>query len=96
MDTRRLAYRHELDATDWQLVQRLASERLVVTDRDGSGQETVEVAHEALIRDWKQLREWMLQNRDFRAWQERLRIVMHQWQDTNQQDDGVFSCEANH
>jgi uncharacterized protein YjbI with pentapeptide repeats len=89
-DTRRLAYRHELSEEDWLLVQRLASERLVVTNRDPVGQETVEIAHEALIRGWEHLKEWMDQNRDFRAWQERLRIALHQWQDSTQQDKGLL------
>jgi hypothetical protein len=51
-DTRRLATRTELGETDWQLVQRLADARLVVTGQDSVGQETVEVVHEALIRGY--------------------------------------------
>ena len=36
-----------------------------MTGRDpGSGQNTVEVAHEALIRNWPRLREWLNQDRD--------------------------------
>jgi uncharacterized protein YjbI with pentapeptide repeats len=88
VDTRRLAYRHELGETDWQFVQQLAGERLVVTNWDPAGQETVEVAHEALIHGWRRLATWMEENRDFRAWQERLRIALAQWQDSLQQDEG--------
>lgn len=88
-DTRRIATQNELSEADWLLVQQLASARLVVTDRDPAGQETVEVAHEALIRGWGRLKAWMDQNRDFRAWQERLRIALYQWQ-SSQQDEGIL------
>jgi formylglycine-generating enzyme required for sulfatase activity len=78
-DTRRLATRAELDQ-NWALVAKLASERLVVTNQMAQQQDTVEVAHEALIRHWQQLRRWMDEDRTFRAWQERLRFAMAQWQ----------------
>lgn len=43
----------------------------------------VEVVHEALIRNWGELREWMNTDRVFRAWQERLRAAKKQWEATN-------------
>jgi WD40 repeat protein len=71
-------------------VQRLADARLVVTGRDAStGQETAEVAHEALIRSWGRLRGWMEMDRAFRVWQERLRAALHQWQ-ASDQDEGAL------
>lgn len=79
-DTRRPATRQELGEANWQLVQTLANKRLVVTNRNPLGEETVEVVHEALIRGWRQLREWMNEDRSFRGWQERLRAAMRQWQ----------------
>ena len=51
--------------------------------------ETVEVVHEALIKNWQTLRKWMLADRDFRSWQERLRAAMQQWQEA-QQDEGAL------
>lgn len=78
-DTRRLAARSELGESNWQLVQKLADARLVVTSQAPNGQETVEVVHEALIRGWGQLRAWMEEDRAFRAWQERLRAALRQW-----------------
>ncbi|MCB9443720.1 MAG: AAA family ATPase, partial [Ardenticatenaceae bacterium] len=88
-DTRRLARREELGRNDWLLVQRLADARLLVTDQDEAGQETVEVIHEALIQRWGRLRGWMESDRDFRVWQERLRAVIQQWL-TSDQDEGVL------
>jgi hypothetical protein len=88
-DTRRIALKHELDQDGWTLVQRLADARLVVTGRNNDGHETVEVVHEALIRNWQQLREWMAEDRAFRVWQERLRSARRQWQ-AAQQDEGAL------
>ena len=88
-DTRRLATRDELGAANWQLVQKLANKRLVVTSRNPIGEETVEVVHEALIRGWRQLRAWMNEDRTFRDWQERLRSAMSQWQNIDQ-DEGAL------
>ncbi|BAY65347.1 WD-40 repeat-containing protein [Calothrix brevissima NIES-22] len=82
-DTRRIAIKAELGEQSWSLVKQLADARLVVTSRNATSQETVEVVHEALIRNWGELREWMNTNRVFRAWQERLRAAKGQWEATN-------------
>jgi hypothetical protein len=61
-DTRRRATLDELDAAGRSLVRKLAGPeaRLLVTGRDAAAQhETVEVAHEALIREWERLQEWV-------------------------------------
>ena len=89
-DTRRLAERSELGESNWQLVQKLADTRLVVTSLAPNGQETVEVVHEALIRGWGQLRAWMEEDRAFRAWQERLRAALRQWQMSQQDSDALL------
>jgi hypothetical protein len=87
-DTRRIAMKKELGEESWSLVKDLADARLVVTSRNAAtGQETVEVVHEALIRNWGELRGWMDNDRVFRAWQERLRGALRQWQET-EQDQG--------
>jgi tetratricopeptide (TPR) repeat protein len=67
----------------------LADDRLVVTSQNAANQETVEVVHEALIRNWEELRQWMEADRSFRAWQERLRFAMLQWQKM-QRDEGAL------
>jgi hypothetical protein len=55
-DTRRIATKAELGEQNWSLVKQLADARLVVTSRNGADLETVEVVHEALIRNWGELR----------------------------------------
>ncbi|MDF0553334.1 WD40 repeat domain-containing protein [Kamptonema sp. UHCC 0994] len=88
-DTRRMALKAELGDQSWSLVKQLADARLVVTSRNSASIETVEVVHEALIKNWGQLREWMSADRDFRSWQERLRAAVQQWQEA-QQDEGAL------
>ena len=94
-DTRRLATKAELKQTNWNLVKNLADTRLVVTSRtvvtsaENAEQETVEVVHEALIRNWGQLKGWMETDREFRAWQERIRATMGHWQEMNR-DKGLL------
>ena len=88
-DTRRVATQRELDMTDWVLVSYLADQRLVVTGRSLAGERTVEVVHEALIRGWQKLRDWMNEDRAFRTWQERLRTALRQWH-ASQQDEGAL------
>jgi WD40 repeat protein len=59
-DTRRRVARAELDLPDAdEVVHRLAAARLLVL-----GPDTVEIAHEALIRAWPRLREWLHADRE--------------------------------
>lgn len=88
-DTRRLAISSEIGEARWMMVQRLADLRLVVTGRTLEGIETVEIVHEAMIHAWDRLREWMRLDREFRAWQERLRNSMRQWQEAKE-DEGAL------
>ncbi|MCC5617840.1 hypothetical protein LC605_22685 [Nostoc sp. CHAB 5836] len=88
-DTRRLATKAELGEARWELVKQLADNRLVVTSQNSANQETVEVVHEALIRNWGEFRQWMNADRSFRAWQDRLRSAMYQWEQT-QRDEGAL------
>jgi WD40 repeat protein len=64
------------------LVQRLADVRLVVTSvNESTGQEQVEVAHEALIRYWPRLRGWLDEDRDLLRLREGIRQAAREWQD---------------
>jgi len=90
-DTRRLATRAEVGKDNWNLVKKLADARLVVTGRDeAKKEETVEVVHEALIRGWDRLRQWMEENHKFRTWQERLRAAIKRWEAINRDEGGVL------
>jgi WD40 repeat protein/DNA-binding SARP family transcriptional activator len=82
-DTCRLVTRAELGEDDWALARWLADRRLVVTNRDSTGQETARIAHEVLIQGWDRLAEWLNADRTFRIWQERLRVALRQWRATD-------------
>lgn len=56
-----------------------ASERIIQSDQDkaskfppSSEQVTVEVAHEALIREWSRLKNWLNEDRGFYLWRQQL------------------------
>jgi tetratricopeptide (TPR) repeat protein/DNA-binding XRE family transcriptional regulator len=49
-------------------------------------QETVELAHEAVIRRWPRFRQWLQEDGDLLAWRERLRIILDQWQNSGRDD----------
>jgi WD40 repeat protein len=89
-DTRRVASRAEVGEDNWNLVSYLAGyqARLVVTGRQEQA-DTVEVVHEALIREWGTLREWINANRQFRTWQERLKVALQEWKNNNH-DSGAL------
>ena len=87
--TRRIALRADLGESRWELAQRLAGTRLVVASRDLGGRETVELAHEALLLGWDRLGEWIEADRAFRAWQERIRTTIQQWEASGH-DDGAL------
>jgi tetratricopeptide (TPR) repeat protein len=82
-DTRRRERLDELHASTRDLVKRLSDERLLVTSTAaGTGEETVEVAHEALIHHWDSLKNWLSRDRAFLLWRERLRTLATEWQRT--------------
>jgi DNA-directed RNA polymerase specialized sigma24 family protein len=63
-------YSRELGDEVWSLAQRLAGEgnRLVVTNAPTASHETAEVVHEALIRHWPRLADWVNRDRSFLSW----------------------------
>jgi WD40 repeat protein/DNA-binding SARP family transcriptional activator len=88
-DTRRPLAATDVDAADWALIQRLADQRLVVTDTDAHGQQAAEIAHEALINGWGRLRHWINADRAFHLWQQRARLAADQWLDSGR-DQGAL------
>ena len=86
-DTRRTVGREELGPDAWALAQKLADEdnRLVVTAAVTPGQETAEVVHEALIRNWPALADWVNRDRGFQTWLRGLKPRVDEWR-TNGSD----------
>lgn len=80
-DTRRVAERRELGDDVWSLAQRLAGEgnRLVVTNAPALPHETAEMLHEALIRHWPKLADWINRDRAFLYWLRQIKSTMDLW-----------------
>jgi hypothetical protein len=89
-DTRRRATFADVGEAVRPVVHQLADARLLVTGRDPiSGEETIEVAHEALIGNWARLRQWLDDDREFLLWRQRLRVAVTEWQHT-EPDEGAL------
>ncbi|WP_155352792.1 helix-turn-helix domain-containing protein [Acrocarpospora macrocephala] len=89
-DTRRPIARAELDGVgDPQAVAgvlaRLADARLVVL-----GEESVEVAHEALIRAWPRLHRWLTDDRANLLTHRRLTDAAYRWQDLRRDSGALY------
>jgi serine phosphatase RsbU (regulator of sigma subunit) len=78
-DVRQVLRRPDCSSADWEIVVRLANERLVTIARAEDGQETAEVVHEALLRAWGRLRSWLHAEKPFHEWRQLLRYAMTQW-----------------
>jgi WD40 repeat protein len=51
------------------------------------GSRTVEVAHEALIRNWERLRTWLNEDREFLLWRQRIQNQMELWEEHQRDAD---------
>ncbi|MEN8260027.1 MAG: WD40 repeat domain-containing protein, partial [Pseudomonadota bacterium] len=93
-DIRQVATRERMGTDNWPLVEELADGRLLVTGySEALKTETVELAHESLIRHWRPLQEWIKAERGFRVWQNRLRQALSEWQEQQKEDD-LLLCGA--
>jgi WD domain, G-beta repeat len=62
------------------VVAALADRRLLVTSRDPASDEpVVELVHEALIREWGLLRQWLSEDHEFLVWRTDLEADYAQW-----------------
>ena len=90
-DTRRVATRREVGEECWDLIRYtdgLADARLVVTGRnEATGEETVEVVHEALIREWGSLCQWIDENRKKLIQKQEIEDAAKKWGDRGKGKD---------
>lgn len=91
-DTRRVVDRRELGSSAWALAQRLAGEdnRLIVTTSNANDHDTAEVVHEALIRNWPTLIEWISRDRAFQSWLRQLRARLVDWRMDSEGEDALL------
>ena len=69
------------------LLQPFINNRLLITDKDTDDHETLEVAHEALLRAWPQLVHWIDEDRDKLHLFNSLERAAKDWNDHNRQPD---------
>ncbi len=92
-DTRRRALRSELgeSLTARAVIDRYGEARLLSFDRDPSTREpTVEVAHEALLREWPRLRGWLEEDRDGLRILRHLNTAATEWDTTDRPDAELY------
>lgn len=91
-DTRKRVYRSELQSLgDTELMENVIElygrYRLLSFDHDSSTRvPTVEIAHEALIRTWERLRQWLDSSRDALRVQRQLAQATRDWMNSNKAD----------
>lgn len=90
-DTRQRVVVAELGQEYWPVIKALADARLVVTASDpATGRDTLEVAHDALSRDWDRLKGWLAEDREFLLWRTRLRESVAEWEATHAGDTALL------
>src|SRR5262245_35873800 len=92
-DTRNRAGRAEVGDAAWNIAQRFADRqvRLLVTSVNSTTREQeVEVSHEALIRGWTRLRDWIAANREFLIWRQDLRYELLKWERTRRSEAALL------
>jgi tetratricopeptide (TPR) repeat protein len=52
-------------------------------------QQMVEIVHEALVRRWPRLSQWLEEDREILVWRQRLGFIIQEWQQTGR-DDGFL------
>jgi hypothetical protein len=76
------------------LVRHLIDERLLVTDRrliDGDEADTVEVAHEAILRQWSALKSWIVEEREGLRALDAIRAAAREWPSTQRGKGGLLT-----
>lgn len=75
---RRIAPRSKLPPEALPLIDCLVEQRLLVADTDGT-EPTVEVSHEAVLRHWRELADWIAAHRDDLVLSERITTAANDW-----------------
>lgn len=90
---RRETRRQECSDAEWALACSLADYpwRLVVTsEREGDGAFVAEVAHEALLRAWPRLKDWLRDERDFLVFKNEAERAEKRWQEVKMFDEALL------
>ncbi|MGY3059926.1 WD40 repeat protein/energy-coupling factor transporter ATP-binding protein EcfA2 [Streptomyces sp. TE3672] len=78
----------------WAIARTLAESRILVLGVDETGHETVELAHEALIEQWRPLAQALREDRAFLEWLGTLRFDRQRWQEEGRPDGHLLEDPA--
>ena len=88
-DSRRRVRHSELDPASQAVLSAFAEARLLVTGRhESSHEQTVEIAHEALLRHWTRLADWVDKDREFLLWRQRVSLLLDE-REQSDRDPGL-------
>ena len=97
-DSRRRVLASELTALDVDtvalqaVIARFGGHRLLTFDREpATGSPTVEVAHEALLREWVRLRDWIDESREDIARYASFSVAVTEWLEAEREPDFLFT-----
>jgi WD40 repeat protein len=80
--------RHETEGADvYRIVRQLTANRLLIMSQDAhSEQAAIELIHEALLREWGLLKQWLAEDRRFLSWRQKLEEKIQGWIASNAAD----------
>ena len=81
---------HDQKAGAKGFVDLFVEKRLLVADTDPQGEVTVRVTHEALLREWQRVKEWLTENREFLRMRDRLDSSLKLWLSRGKQKDDLL------
>lgn len=95
-DTRRRATEADLlslnQAEALEVLHVLQDARLITADSDPQTQAKVfQVTHEALIREWSQLQNWIAENREALNYQNKIKRSIKEWKENSYNDSFLYS-----
>ena len=106
-DTRRRIFKqdlvnaHQSEALVDRVIQTLAAERLIVTSQvEVKGltprrvEEVVDIAHEALIRHWRRLRQWVSGNREAIRIARKIEAAAQEWKYRHQPEEVAYLLQG--
>ena len=94
-ETRQRVKLKDFNEVTQSVLQPFVKARLLVTSRnEATGEEIVEVAHEALIKNWDRLKEIVSQDREFLLWRQEFNFLRAKWirtqKETNKDHEGLL------
>ncbi len=94
---RRIASWRDIDRATAPMMQALVEARLLTRDvRTSDGEITLEPTHEALLRQWPLLRDWLREERDFLVWRDEAESAATRYDTARQEKDHARARDVLH